>query len=113
MNTDFIDDSAEVDTPTPSHVKILLADAIRNRAIPASGRHELLNEMTDEVANLVLRRDYGRNMALAVGQAPGPLPAARARAVPAQAHQGQAAQRRTGRAAERRRSPSAGPRAAG
>ena len=73
MNTDFIDNSAGVDTSDHEvNIKILLADAIRDGAIPASGRHELLNEMTDEVADLVLRHNYGQNMALAVARAQAP-----------------------------------------
>ena len=70
MNTDFIDNSAGVDTSDHEvNIKILLADAIRGGAIPASGRHQLLNEMTDEVAALVLRHNYRQNMALAVARA--------------------------------------------
>ncbi len=73
MNTDFIDNSAGVDTSDHEvNIKILLADAIRDGAIPASGRHELLNEMTDEVADLVLRHNYGQNMALAVARTQAP-----------------------------------------
>jgi glutamate dehydrogenase len=73
MNTDFIDNSAGVDTSDHEvNIKILLADAIRDGAIPASGRHELLNEMTDEVAALVLRHNYRQNMALAVARSQAP-----------------------------------------
>ncbi len=69
MNTDFIDNSAGVDTSDHEvNIKILLADAIRDGVIPASDRHQLLNEMTDEVASLVLRHNYGQNMALAVAR---------------------------------------------
>ena len=73
MNTDFIDNSAGVDTSDHEvNIKILLADAIRDGAIPASGRHQLLNEMTDEVAALVLRHNYRQNMALAVARSQAP-----------------------------------------
>jgi glutamate dehydrogenase len=73
MNTDFIDNSAGVDTSDHEvNIKILLADAIRDGAIPASARHQLLNEMTDEVASLVLRHNYGQNMALAVARTQAP-----------------------------------------
>jgi glutamate dehydrogenase len=69
MNTDFIDNSAGVDTSDHEvNIKILLADAIRGGAIPAAGRHKLLNEMTGEVAALVLRHNYRQNMALAVAR---------------------------------------------
>jgi glutamate dehydrogenase len=73
MNTDFIDNSAGVDTSDHEvNIKILLADAIRDGVIPASARHKLLNEMTDEVAALVLRHNYRQNMALAVARAQAP-----------------------------------------
>ena len=73
MNTDFIDNSAGVDTSDHEvNIKILLADAIRDGAIPASGRHHLLEEMTGEVASLVLRHNYGQNMALAVARSQAP-----------------------------------------
>jgi glutamate dehydrogenase len=73
VNTDFIDNSAGVDTSDHEvNIKILLADAIRAGDMPASGRHELLNEMTDEVASLVLRHNYGQDMALAVARAQAP-----------------------------------------
>jgi glutamate dehydrogenase len=73
VNTDFIDNSAGVDTSDHEvNIKILLADAIRDGAVPASGRHGLLNEMTDEVAALVLRHNYRQNMALAVARSQAP-----------------------------------------
>jgi glutamate dehydrogenase len=69
MNTDFIDNSAGVDTSDHEvNIKILLADAIRGGAIPAASRHKLLNDMTGEVAALVLRHNYRQNMALAVAR---------------------------------------------
>ena len=37
-----------------------------------SGRHQLLHEMTEEVASLVLRHNYSQNMALAVSRAQAP-----------------------------------------
>jgi glutamate dehydrogenase len=73
MNTDFIDNSAGVDTSDHEvNIKILLADAIRDGAIPASARHKLLNDMTGEVTSLVLRHNYGQNMALAVARSQAP-----------------------------------------
>jgi glutamate dehydrogenase len=73
MNTDFIDNSAGVDTSDHEvNIKILLADAIRDGALPAAGRHELLEDMTGEVATLVLRHNYGQNMALAVARSQAP-----------------------------------------
>ncbi len=73
VNTDFIDNSAGVDTSDHEvNINILLADAIRDGAIPASARHQLLNEMTDEVTALVLRHNYGQNMALTVARSQAP-----------------------------------------
>ena len=69
VNTDFIDNSAGVDTSDHEvNIKILLADAIRGGALAASARHELLEDMTDDVADLVLRHNYGQNMALAASR---------------------------------------------
>jgi glutamate dehydrogenase len=69
VNTDFIDNSAGVDTSDHEvNIKILLADGIRDGVIPASARHELLNDMTDDVAALVLRHNYRQNMALAAAR---------------------------------------------
>jgi glutamate dehydrogenase len=70
VNTDFIDNSAGVDTSDHEvNIKILLADAIRAGDIPASARHQLLFDMTNDVAALVLRHNYGQNMALAASRA--------------------------------------------
>jgi glutamate dehydrogenase len=69
VNTDFIDNSAGVDTSDHEvNIKILLANAIRAGVIPAAARHQLLEGMTDEVAALVLRHNYGQNMALAASR---------------------------------------------
>ena len=73
VNTDFIDNSAGVDTSDHEvNIKILLDDAIRAGVIPATARHELLNDMTDEVAALVLRHNYRQNMALAAARSQAP-----------------------------------------
>jgi glutamate dehydrogenase len=70
VNTDFIDNSAGVDTSDHEvNIKILLADAIRAGVVAASTRHELLEDMTDDVAALVLRHNYRQNMALAASRA--------------------------------------------
>ncbi|HXZ72204.1 MAG TPA: NAD-glutamate dehydrogenase domain-containing protein, partial [Streptosporangiaceae bacterium] len=73
VNTDFIDNSAGVDTSDHEvNIKILLADGIRDGIIPATARHELLNDMTDDVAALVLRHNYRQNMALAAARSQAP-----------------------------------------
>jgi glutamate dehydrogenase len=70
VNTDFIDNSAGVDTSDHEvNIKILLADAIRTGSLPRSERHPLLLSMTDEVAEHVLRHNYAQNMALATARA--------------------------------------------
>jgi glutamate dehydrogenase len=69
VNTDFIDNSAGVDTSDHEvNIKILLADAIRTGELATADRHPLLIEMTDEVAALVLRHNYRQNMALATAR---------------------------------------------
>jgi glutamate dehydrogenase len=69
VNTDFIDNSAGVDTSDHEvNIKILLADAIRSGSLAQADRHPLLIEMTDEVAALVLRHNYQQNMALAIAR---------------------------------------------
>ena len=109
VNTDFIDNSAGVDTSDHEvNIKILLADAIRAGDHPAAGRHQLLTEhdrrgrRAGPAAQLRAEHGPGR------GPVAGPLPAARARAVYPQAGAGQAARPRAGRAAGRagdRRAP--------
>jgi NAD-specific glutamate dehydrogenase len=64
INTDFIDNSAGVDTSDHEvNIKILLATA----PAPLAGaeRSELLASMTDEVAALVLSHNFDQNLALA------------------------------------------------
>jgi len=68
VNTDFIDNSAGVDTSDHEvNIKILMAGNID----PAD-RGRLLHEMTDEVATLVLRHNDGQNMALAAARYQAP-----------------------------------------
>jgi glutamate dehydrogenase len=73
VNTDFIDNSAGVDTSDHEvNIKILLADAIAAGEIRPADRGPLLHEMTDEVASHVLRHNDGQNMALAVARYQAP-----------------------------------------
>jgi len=68
VNTDFIDNSAGVDTSDHEvNIKILLSGAIK-----PDERGALLHEMTDEVAAHVLRHNDGQNMALAVARYQAP-----------------------------------------
>jgi glutamate dehydrogenase len=64
--TDFIDNSAGVDTSDHEvNIKILLDSVIRSGDMTDKQRTELLASMTDEVAQLVLSHNYEQNMALA------------------------------------------------
>jgi glutamate dehydrogenase len=68
VNTDFIDNSAGVDTSDHEvNIKILMAGGIGH-----DERARLLHEMTDEVAALVLRHNDGQNMALAAARYQAP-----------------------------------------
>jgi glutamate dehydrogenase len=68
VNTDFIDNSAGVDTSDHEvNIKILMAGDIDH-----AERARLLHEMTDEVAALVLRHNDGQNMALAAARYQAP-----------------------------------------
>jgi len=67
INTDFIDNSAGVDSSDREvNIKILLADAIRKKSLASGRRNALLAAMTDEVAGLVLASNYAQTQALSV-----------------------------------------------
>ncbi|MBV9792395.1 MAG: NAD-glutamate dehydrogenase [Actinobacteria bacterium] len=73
VDTDFIDNSAGVDTSDHEvNIKILLDRAVRDGEITTATRNELLQQMTDEVAALVLQHNYAQNMTLATARAQGP-----------------------------------------
>jgi len=66
INTDFIDNSAGVDTSDHEvNIKILLAGEVSSGRLSGPDRDELLASMTDEVGRLVLRHNYDQNLALA------------------------------------------------
>ncbi|WP_182524087.1 NAD-glutamate dehydrogenase [Nocardioides dongkuii] len=66
INTDFIDNSAGVDTSDHEvNLKVLLDRVVRDGDLTTKQRNLLLAEMTDEVAGLVLRDNYEQNLALA------------------------------------------------
>ncbi len=73
INTDFIDNSAGVDTSDHEvNIKILLAGRVSRGELTPADRNRLLQEMTDEVAALVLRDNYHQNRALASSRAQAP-----------------------------------------
>ncbi len=67
LNTDFIDNSAGVDTSDHEvNIKILLNDIVARNALTVEARNTLLAEMTDEVGGLVLRDNYLQNQAISL-----------------------------------------------
>jgi glutamate dehydrogenase len=72
MNTDAIDNSAGVDTSDHEvNIKILLGDVMVRGDMTLKQRDNLMREMTDEVAHLVLRDNYLQTQALTLVQAEG------------------------------------------
>ncbi|MFF4807911.1 NAD-glutamate dehydrogenase [Micromonospora chersina] len=68
--TDFIDNAAGVDCSDHEvNIKILLNTAVADDALDMPDRDELLAQMTDEVAELVLRDNYDQARALNNAQA--------------------------------------------
>jgi glutamate dehydrogenase len=67
LNTDFIDNSAGVDTSDHEvNIKILLNDAVRSGEMTLAQRNALLREMTDEIERLVLFDNYRQNDAISI-----------------------------------------------
>ncbi len=73
LNTDFIDNSAGVDTSDHEvNIKILLDRVVADGDLTGKQRNELLASMTDEVAQLVLADNYNQNLALANAESLSP-----------------------------------------
>ncbi len=69
LNTDFIDNSAGVDTSDHEvNIKILLNGEVQRKKLTMPERNTLLASMTDEVAQLVLNDNYRQNQALSLMQ---------------------------------------------
>ncbi|HJU26490.1 MAG TPA: NAD-glutamate dehydrogenase domain-containing protein, partial [Rhodanobacteraceae bacterium] len=67
LNTDFIDNSAGVDTSDHEvNIKILLNDPVQRGELSMEQRNTLLASMTDEVEKLVLWDNYRQNVALSL-----------------------------------------------
>ncbi len=67
LNTDFIDNSAGVDTSDHEvNIKILLNGQVQASRLKLEERNKLLASMTDEVASLVLNDNYRQNQALSL-----------------------------------------------
>ncbi len=70
LNTDAIDNSAGVDTSDHEvNIKILLTGLTKDGELSLEERNELLQSMTDEVAEKVLRDNYEQNVLLGNGRA--------------------------------------------
>ncbi len=73
VNTDFIDNSAGVDTSDHEvNIKILLDGVVRDGELAPADRGTLLHEMTGEVGDLVLTHNYLQNRVLAAATAQAP-----------------------------------------
>ncbi|MGE3335550.1 MAG: NAD-glutamate dehydrogenase [Rhodospirillaceae bacterium] len=69
LNTDAIDNSAGVDCSDHEvNIKILLNGEMRKGKITLEARNKLLAEMTDEVAQLVLRDNYQQSQTISMMQ---------------------------------------------
>ncbi|MEO8160818.1 MAG: NAD-glutamate dehydrogenase, partial [Arenimonas sp.] len=67
LNTDFIDNSAGVDTSDHEvNIKILLAAPVKRGELSMQQRNTLLASMTDEVGELVLNDNYRQNQAISL-----------------------------------------------
>ncbi len=72
INTDFIDNSAGVDTSDHEvNIKILLSEVVRDpkTKLTQASRNKLLTEMTDDIARLVLQDNYFQTQALSLMEA--------------------------------------------
>ena len=73
INTDFIDNSAGVDTSDHEvNIKVLLAPDVADGRLTTEARDALLASMTDDVAGLVLAHNVSQNLALANAEAQAP-----------------------------------------
>ncbi len=67
LNTDFIDNSAGVDTSDHEvNIKILLNAEVQKKKLTLPDRNKLLAAMTDEVGTLVLNDNYRQNQAISL-----------------------------------------------
>jgi glutamate dehydrogenase len=70
INTDFIDNSAGVDSSDREvNIKILVGAAEQDGRLNRTQRNKLLAQMTDDVANLVLRNNYLQTQSISMMEA--------------------------------------------
>ena len=73
INTDFIDNSAGVNTSDQEvNIKIALSPAMRAGKLAHAARNKLLAEMTEDVAAASLRNNYQQSLALSVAERRSP-----------------------------------------
>jgi len=69
INTDFIDNSAGVDSSDREvNIKILLSDVAKQKGMTRAKRNVLLESMTDNVAELVLRNNYLQTQSISMSE---------------------------------------------
>ncbi|MEM6763206.1 MAG: NAD-glutamate dehydrogenase domain-containing protein, partial [Pseudomonadota bacterium] len=69
INSDAIDNSAGVNTSDVEvNIKIALAEAMRQGKLDRESRNRLLEAMTDEVADVVLRNNYLQTLAISLSK---------------------------------------------
>lgn len=69
-NTDFIDNAGGVDCSDHEvNIKILLNDVVANGDLTEKQRNQLLMDMTESVAQLVLHNNYRQTQAISIAQA--------------------------------------------
>lgn len=69
INTDAIDNSAGVDMSDHEvNIKILLQPLVSHGDLTFDSRNEVLQSMTDEVSDLVLKDNYWQSLCLSIGQ---------------------------------------------
>jgi len=73
LNTDAIDNSAGVDCSDHEvNIKILLANAVLNGLLSTEDRNRLLEAMTEEVSDLVLKNNYAQTLTLSLAENSAP-----------------------------------------
>ena len=69
INTDFIDNSAGVNTSDQEvNIKIAIGQATRSGKLPPKARGDLLTAMTEDVAQAALRNNYQQSLALSLAE---------------------------------------------
>jgi len=72
INTDAIDNSAGVDCSDHEvNIKILLGQAVAKDELNLEKRNQLLEQMTDDVARLVIRDNFWQNQVISLGRSQG------------------------------------------